>query len=140
MKLKLFTDYALHALIYLAEHPDRTVTALEIAQHYGLSRDHVVKVVQELQRHGFVTARRGRGGGSVLARSAAEISLLEVINTFEGSNGLLGSHEHAAGPRRPHPQLQQAMDEAESRMHRFLRNLSLADVIRAAVLEPSLPA
>lgn len=89
MKFNLFTDYALRSLMYLCWHPGRTVTAEEISKFFGISHDHIVKVIQELSRQGFVQARRGRGGGSILARDPKSISVSEVINTFEGPPALL---------------------------------------------------
>lgn len=89
MKFNLFTDYALRSLMYLCWHRGRTVTAEEISSYYGISHDHIVKVIQELSRHGYVQARRGRGGGSMLARDPRFITVSEVINTFEGPPALL---------------------------------------------------
>ena len=70
---KLQTDYALRTLIYLA-HIDAQASVQEIATAYGISRDHLFKVVQQLVRLGFVVSRPGRNGGVRLGREASQMS------------------------------------------------------------------
>lgn len=79
MKLNANTDFLYRALIYVALHPDRLVTSREIAEAYSLSHNHIAKVCQELIRHGFLQAQRGRGGGVKLARAPEEILLGELL-------------------------------------------------------------
>ncbi|HZT80630.1 MAG TPA: Rrf2 family transcriptional regulator [Gemmataceae bacterium] len=83
MHLTLFTDYALRSLLYLAWHPDRTCTVDDIAGYFGISADHVTKVMQHLSRKGYVRSKRGRHGGAVLARPPEDIRLGDVIRDFE---------------------------------------------------------
>ncbi len=83
MQLTLFTDYALRSLMYLSWHPERLCTAEEIATFFGISQDHINKVLQNLARKGYVRSRRGRHGGVILARSADAIRLGEVLRDFE---------------------------------------------------------
>jgi len=84
MQLKAYTDYSLRVLIYLALRHGRTVNISEIADHYGISRNHLVKVVHNLARGGFVRSRRGKGGGLELARGPAEIIVGSVVRYAEG--------------------------------------------------------
>ena len=79
MKLNAKTDFLYRALIYVALHPGRFVTTREIAEAYGLSHHHLAKVCQDLIRHGFLEAQRGRGGGVQLARDANSIRLGELL-------------------------------------------------------------
>jgi Rrf2 family nitric oxide-sensitive transcriptional repressor len=58
MRLTTFTDYALRVLIYLAVSDDRQPTIREIAQRYDISRNHLMKVVQELSQKGYLIASR----------------------------------------------------------------------------------
>jgi len=83
MKFTRFTDYALRVLIYLGLRNDGRVTIREIAQSYDISRNHLMKVVSNLTRMGYLDARRGPGGGISLARPAAEINLASVIRDME---------------------------------------------------------
>ena len=83
MRLTSHSDYALRVLIYLAVGQDRLATAEEIAGAYGISRNHVVKIVQRLAQFGFVDTVRGRGGGMRLARVPEEISVGAVLRVTE---------------------------------------------------------
>lgn len=129
MKFNLFTDYALRSLMYLCWHRGRTVTAEEIAGYYGISRDHIVKVIQELGRRGFVQARRGRGGGSVLAREPKTISVFEVVHAFEGAPALLECLRSSnVCAIEVHCRLKGVFGEAQRRMMDYLRDVTLDDI------------
>ena len=83
MRLTVFTDYALRVLIYLALDPDRRVTIRDIADAYGISRNHLMKVVNTLTRAELVEASRGVNGGLTLAHPADEITVGEVVRKTE---------------------------------------------------------
>lgn len=83
MKFTRFTDYALRVLMYLGVRSDGRVTIREIARAYDISRNHLMKVVSNLTRLGYLDAQRGPGGGIALARPAREISLADVIRDME---------------------------------------------------------
>lgn len=84
MQLTYYTDYSLRVLMYLAVNRDRMVKISEIADRYGISRNHLVKVVHNLARGGFIKSYRGKGGGIELAREPAEINIGEVVRYTEG--------------------------------------------------------
>ncbi|HEX6720897.1 MAG TPA: Rrf2 family transcriptional regulator [Burkholderiaceae bacterium] len=85
MKLTAFTDYSLRVLMYLAADPDQRSTVAAIAGAFGVSENHLVKVVHFLGKHGWITTVRGKGGGISLARPAAEIRVGRVVRDTEGS-------------------------------------------------------
>lgn len=89
MKLTLFTDYGLRALMYLVWHPDRLCTTREVADFYAISHDHVIKTVGRLTQLGLVQTRRGRRGGFELAKPADQIRLGDVVQSLEGELALL---------------------------------------------------
>ncbi|MBX6316126.1 MAG: Rrf2 family transcriptional regulator, partial [Isosphaeraceae bacterium] len=68
MHLTQFSDFAMRVVLYLGCHPDRLVSVDEISRAFGISRHHLVKVVQVLTDLGVVEAHRGRGGGMRLAQ------------------------------------------------------------------------
>jgi Rrf2 family transcriptional regulator, nitric oxide-sensitive transcriptional repressor len=72
-------EYALRAVVVLAADPDTPHTAQTIAARSAVPPDYLIKVLQPLVRVGLVTAQRGRGGGFLLTRPPAEISILDVI-------------------------------------------------------------
>ena len=89
MKLTRFTDYSLRVLIYLGLKDDGRVTIREISEAYGISRNHLMKVVSLLTRLGYLDARRGPGGGIALARPANEINVANVIRDMEDDLNLV---------------------------------------------------
>ena len=83
MRLTNFSDYALRVLMYAAAHEDRLITIDEAARVYGISRAHLMKVVNQLTRAGYLNAVRGRSGGLTLAKRPAKIRLGDVLRATE---------------------------------------------------------
>jgi Rrf2 family nitric oxide-sensitive transcriptional repressor len=83
MRLTSFTDFALRALMRLAGEPTRSFATSEIAAEFGISRNHLAKVVRDLADGGFITTQRGVGGGFTLARPPQSITLGEVVRRLE---------------------------------------------------------
>ena len=83
MQLTKFTDYSLRVLIFLARRNGAQTTIREIADAHKISENHLMKVVQQLARRGYIKAVRGKGGGISLARSPAEISVGSLIRDVE---------------------------------------------------------
>lgn len=89
MRLTSFTDFALRALMRLAGEPQRIFATSEIAAEFGISRNHLAKVVRDLASGGFITTQRGIGGGFSLARPPQSITLGEVVRALEGASALV---------------------------------------------------
>lgn len=83
MHITQHTDYALRVLIHLGVNTDRLVTIAEISERFDISRSHLMKVVNQLVREGFVEGLRGKGGGLRLARHAREIPVGDVVRRME---------------------------------------------------------
>jgi len=82
MQLTQYSDYALRALIYLAVC-EGSVTISEISEQYGISRNHLVKVVHNLGKLGYITTARGRHGGLRLALPPEQINIGDVVRKTE---------------------------------------------------------
>jgi Rrf2 family protein len=82
MKLQKQTLIALLATLELARDPARTLSAGEIAEAYGISVNHLAKVLRDLGRAGLVEAVRGVGGGYRFSGNAKRTSLYDVIHLF----------------------------------------------------------
>ena len=89
MRLTMFTDFALRALMRLAGEPGRSFSTGEIAAEFGISRNHLAKVVRDLADSGFITTQRGIGGGFALARPPQSITIGEVVRALESDEGLV---------------------------------------------------
>ncbi len=83
MRLSEYTDYSLRVLMYCAAHPDRLVTIGELAEHHRVSKNHLMKVVNDLARQGVIETTRGRGGGLRLLQSADAIRVGDVVRAAE---------------------------------------------------------
>ena len=83
MQLSLHADYALRVLVYLGTHPDRVVTTQEVSSAYGISKNHLVRVIHTLAEHGYIDIHAGRSGGVTLAREPNAIRLGEVVRYAE---------------------------------------------------------
>ncbi|HVZ05012.1 Rrf2 family transcriptional regulator [Hyphomicrobium sp.] len=83
MRLTVHSDYALRVLMFLGVHTERLATIEEIAKAYGISENHLMKVVNRLAKHGFVQALRGRGGGLRLGKPADAMTLGEILRCVE---------------------------------------------------------
>lgn len=92
MRLTRYSDYAVRVLIYLASADGRISSIGEIARTYGISQNHLMKVVHDLGKGGFLATTRGRNGGIRLARKPREINLGEVIRFAEQEFQLAECH------------------------------------------------
>jgi Rrf2 family transcriptional regulator, nitric oxide-sensitive transcriptional repressor len=84
MRLTAFTDFGLRALMRLAGEADRSFSTGEIANEFGISRHHLIKVVGDLANAGFIITQRGAGGGFRLARPPEAMTVGEVVRALEG--------------------------------------------------------
>jgi Rrf2 family nitric oxide-sensitive transcriptional repressor len=82
MRMTLQTDYALRMLIYLAIHDPRPSTVHDVAESYGISRNHLLKIVLRLRDMGLVATARGRSGGIHLAVPPEKVNVGEVIRAL----------------------------------------------------------
>jgi Rrf2 family nitric oxide-sensitive transcriptional repressor len=89
MQLTQYTDFSLRVLIYLGTHHDRRVTISEISDAYGISRNHLVKVVHQLSNNGWITTIRGKSGGMHLAFPPEQINIGTIIRQTEPHMNLL---------------------------------------------------
>ncbi|SEK74733.1 RrF2 family transcriptional regulator [Halomonas daqiaonensis] len=83
MHLTRFTDYSLRVLMYLAVKSEQRSTITEIAERFDISRNHLMKVVQDLNHQGYITSIRGKNGGLLLERDPETISLGRLVRDTE---------------------------------------------------------
>src|SRR4051812_12257981 len=122
-------EYALRAGVWLAAHEDEPQTTSQIAAATMVPADYLAKVMQSLGRAGIATAQRGRGGGFLLAKPAAQISVLHVVNAVEPIRRInecpLGIEAHGTRLCPLHKKLDAAMASIE----KAFGETSLADIL-----------
>ncbi|PKG38862.1 Rrf2 family transcriptional regulator [Psychromonas sp. Urea-02u-13] len=89
MHITRYTDYSLRVLIYLAINNQQLSTINDIAKSYSISKNHLMKIVQQLSHRGFVLAIRGKNGGIKLNRAANEINIGNLVREIEDKNKLV---------------------------------------------------
>ncbi len=85
MRVSAKSDYALRALIEIAGHSDgEPVRAEEIGQAQDIPRGFLLAILADLRRSGIVASQRGQSGGWRMAKSAADVSVADVIRAVDG--------------------------------------------------------
>lgn len=84
MRLNRHTDFALRLMIHLALTPKRRASAVEAAEAFSISVDHLRKVAQDLASLGMVRTHRGRGGGVELLADPRTLTAGDVVRALEG--------------------------------------------------------
>jgi Rrf2 family protein len=147
VKLPVSTEWVLHCATTLAQlEPDATASATQLAQYYDLPAPYLAKQLQALVRAGVLAASTGPRGGFRLARPAAEITLLQIVEAVDGSSSPYECREIRRRGRGALPPeecericvLAEKMAEAHQAWRRSLAAVSLADIL--AELPPSAPA
>jgi Rrf2 family nitric oxide-sensitive transcriptional repressor len=131
MQLTAFTDYALRVLIYAAARPESRCLTADVATAFGISRHHVVKVVNELQHLGYLDTTRGREGGFALATPPHRIRIGDVVRRTEGTMTLVECFDHDTNtcPLTRACGLKGVVSEAFDAFLAVLDGYSLADLI-----------
>ncbi|WP_199262757.1 RrF2 family transcriptional regulator [Paracoccus binzhouensis] len=126
MRLTRYTDFAMRVLLYLGRQPDRLCSIAEMATAYGISQNHLMKVINDLVNAGYLSSVRGRGGGVRLARPPAEISVGALIRHTEDDFDLVGCAGCIIAPACG---LTSVLDEALQAFMAVLDGYTLADVL-----------
>lgn len=133
MRLTQWTDYTLRVLMYCAATQGRAqpVTIAEIAEGYGISRSHLMKIVQELSALGILETTRGRGGGIRLLKPAQEITIGAVVRWAETDFDMVECFNPASNLCRlsGHCRLQGLLSDALQAYLGVLDGMTLADLM-----------
>ena len=91
MNISRFTDYSLRVLIYLAaaKETSHIITIKEVAERYQISKNHLMKVVQELSANNHINATRGKNGGIKLNTAPENINIGQLVRSIEQGSTLV---------------------------------------------------
>lgn len=128
MKITQFTDYSFRLLLYLSRHRDRVATVREVSEYYGISAEHLKKIVRALADLGHLSTVRGKHGGLKLAREPKDINLGQLVRDQENL-ALLPCHEPCDTCPVVDCKLRSTVDEALLAFLKVFDGKTLADVI-----------
>jgi len=131
MRLALSTDYALRLLMLVGLEAERLVTIEEIADRFGVSKNHLMKVAYQLGQAEYLETVRGRHGGLRLGKAPDQIRVGDVVRTMEPDFAVVEC-ETSAGHCRISPccTLRTAMREAVQAFLETLDRYTLEDLLR----------
>lgn len=136
MKLSLRGDYALRALIVLAEHYGRGIVRIQtISERQAIPKRFLEQILNDVKSGGFVESRRGIAGGYQLARPPEQITLSDLIRYVEGSLVALppdNDAKAAAGTDEVQQAIHSVMKEVREAILTVLGGITLADLCQRA--------
>ncbi len=86
-------EYGIHGLLWLVDQDGKALSGREIAEIQGISPSFLAKIFPKLEKAGIVAASEGVRGGYRLARPAADISFLDIVDAIEGPKPLFDCQE-----------------------------------------------
>lgn len=139
MKLQVSTRLALYAALQLAADPAKQFAAAEIAERFGISVNHLAKVLRTLGRARLVEAVRGAGGGYRFRGNVKRVTLFDVIQLFEdvASDGR-GDEEPGARSDEGRA-LRRVLDEVDDIARATLSSITLATMLKLMKESPPAP-
>lgn len=132
MRLTDYTDYSLRTLMFLGMHRDKLVTIQDIADAYGISKSHLMKVVHQLGLSGLVETIRGRSGGLRLGKEPEEINIGDVVRGTEPDFMMVECFNRDMNEciLSPSCELQDVLRRATNAYLDVLSGVTLADLLR----------
>lgn len=127
MEISAYSDYALRVLMQTALQSPKRVTVDEVAATFGISRHHLVKIVHDLGRNGYLQTHRGVGGGFTLARPPEEIRLGDIVRLGEETETVIECVDRPKHPCRLFPacRLKGVLNEAATAFFAVLDGYTL---------------
>jgi Rrf2 family protein len=136
MRFQKATAIALYAVLELAADPERQLTAVEIAEKYGISAHHLAKVLRDLGRGGLVDAVRGVGGGYRFAGNANRLTLMDVVSLFEDVTADTDELPPQAAGQEIAQALRFVLTELDRQTVATLRSISLSTMLKLVGRRP----
>jgi Rrf2 family protein len=129
-------EYALRAVVFLAERPNVRHTTRTIAEAAQVPPGYLAKVMQSLAQAGVVRGQRGLNGGFSLARLPREIALSEVIEAIDPIRRIRECPLHLEAHREALCPLHSRLDRALARIEREFREATVSDLLERPTFHP----
>ena len=131
MRLTLNTDFSLRVLMHVGLCGDKLTRINDIAQSFGISKAHLMKVVNDLGQNGYLETVRGHNGGIRLMREPRHINIGQVVRNTENQLGVIGCLERRGYcPIERACVLRSALQDATQAFLAVLDAYTLADLIK----------
>lgn len=131
MRLTLHTDFALRVLIQVGLNEGKLTTINDIAESFDISKQHLMKIVNDLGQKGYLDTVRGRNGGIRLKREPRDINIGQVVRDTEDKLDVIGCLERKGYCRIERVcVLRGALRDATEAFLGVLDGYTLADLIR----------
>lgn len=137
MRVNRYTDYAYRVLMYLAVNNERRATMAEISAYYGISHEHLRKVVHQLAGLNYINTFTGKSGGIELKKAPGKINVGKVFMEFEGISPLIDCHQ-ARCPLRTSCNLDNVFVKAQHAFLREIKQYTLTDLLDNASMVKTL--
>jgi len=128
MQITRYTDISLRVLMYLASKPDDIFSISHLSSNYSASNNHMVKVVHNLVKLGYLESIRGRNGGVRLNRKPQDVTVSEVVRKTENHDNVIDCAA-ANCPLHPRCSLTGVLHKANEAFYAELEGTTLADLI-----------
>lgn len=134
MRVSTYSDYALRVLMQAALRRPARITVDEVADAFGISRHHLVKVVHDLGQHGYLATWRGLGGGFTLALPPEKIRVGDIVRLGEESETVIDCKDRLGRRCQIFPacRLKGVLDEAAAAFFAVLDSYTLRDLLGQA--------
>jgi len=127
MQITRYTDISLRVLMYLASKPEEVVSISHLSNAYMASNNHMVKVVHNLVKLGYLESVRGRNGGVKLNGSPDAITVSEIVRKAENHENVIDCAT-ANCPLHPRCTLTGVLHKANEAFYAALEKTTLADL------------
>ncbi len=127
-------DYGLMAINYIVMHQeDGAISAKRIAEEFAIPPELLAKILQRLAKKGLVASHNGPKGGYLLAHSAEEITVGQVVRALEGPIHIVNCLEDIDCPQFPRCNLRRPVQKIQASIIYLLDTMTLAELTRETV-------
>lgn len=132
MQLSAYSDYAVRVLVQTALCDSGRMTVAKVAETFAISRHHLVKIVNDLGRHGYLNTHRGVGGGFTLAQAPEAIRVGDIVRLGEESETMINCRDARNRVCRLQPacRFKSVLQEASTAFFQVLDRYTLADLLQ----------
>ena len=133
--MKLFTkdiDYSIRALCFMDGRKDQKISAKDLSKNTKIPQPFVRKILQRLNKNGFIVSYKGKNGGFVLHMNPSSIKIIEIIRAFQGEITLMNHvFKKRACSNIKKCVLKKKFDKIEKFIVSELNAINLADIIKS---------